>query len=460
MRARFGCSTVLVAALLLANCGAILAQDQASPIWKLREREDISDIWNGNTVGLAFLARPDALYIGFYSYDRAMTIGRRAYDSDKWELKKLPTQIGWDSHNYIAMTFDSEGRLHVAGNMHARPLIYFRATKPNDVESLEKVEAMTGENEARCTYPTFLNDKEGRLIFTYRDGGSGNGNQIWNVYDEKSEKWTRLLDKPLFDGQGLMSAYFVGPTLAADGNFHVAWVWRDTPDAATNHDLSYARSPDLIHWEKSSGEPCALPITLETGEIVDPVPVGGGILNSHVRMSFDKDGRIVLVYTKYDDQGALQIWLARLEENGWKKVQITDWDFTWKFSGGGSLPNEFGLSGARVASPETLAVSWNQVANKKSGTTYLDAETLRPCDPPERAVVASPRPDYSQDDAALLNRVETEDARLGAKSRSIDVDGERWVFRWEAPGANRDRPLPDGAPKPTLLRVFKFQRNQ
>jgi hypothetical protein len=148
--------------------------------------------------------------------------------------------------------------------MHACPLIYFRATTPNDVESLEQVKSMVGDYENRCTYPSFMRDKNERLIFTYRDGSSGNGNQIWNVYDESTQTWSRLLEKPLFDGQGAMNAYFVGPTLGADGYFHVCWVWRDTPDAATNHDLSYARSPDLIHWEKSTGEPYELPITIET----------------------------------------------------------------------------------------------------------------------------------------------------------------------------------------------------
>ena len=41
----------------------------------------------------------------------------------------------------------------------------------------------------------------------------------------------------------------------------------------------HATSKDLIHWERSDGTALALPITLQTGEVVDPVPPGGlGVL--------------------------------------------------------------------------------------------------------------------------------------------------------------------------------------
>ena len=104
---------------------------------------------------------------------------------------------------------------------------------------------MVGTEETRCTYPHFMNTREGELIFHYRDGASGNGNEIYNLYSCESQKWTRLLDTPLTDGQGLMNAYQTQPILMEDNWYHVYWVWRDTPDCSTNHDLSYIKSPDL-----------------------------------------------------------------------------------------------------------------------------------------------------------------------------------------------------------------------
>lgn len=83
-----------------------------------------------------------------------------------------------------------------------------------------------------------------------------------------------------------------------------AWVWREAPDAAANHDLSSARSRDLVAWEGADGHPVALPITLATpGMIVDPVPVGGGILNGTGQVGFDSRQRPALAYFKHDAAG-------------------------------------------------------------------------------------------------------------------------------------------------------------
>lgn len=102
--------------------------------------------------------------------------------------------------------------------MHAVRLLYFRTEMPGDISTLRKF-YMTGKNETRCTYPKFMRDADNRLIFHYRDGGSGNGNEIYNVYDLKTKSWNRLLDRSLTDGRGKMNAYMSGPTRGADGWF-------------------------------------------------------------------------------------------------------------------------------------------------------------------------------------------------------------------------------------------------
>ena len=107
------------------------------------------------------------------------------------------------------------------------------------------------------------------------------------------------------------NAYFVGPTPGPDGRFHLAWVWRDSPDAETNHDLSYARSRDLVLWERSDGTPLKLPITLASAEIVDGVPVRGGMINNNTVTGFDANGRPVITYHKFDERGDTQVYLAR-----------------------------------------------------------------------------------------------------------------------------------------------------
>lgn len=73
-----------------------------------------------------------------------------------------------------------------------------------------------------------------------------------------------MLDTPLFDGERIGNVYPSDPVLGLDGCFHVAWVWRGTGGAATNHDLCHARSRELVHWETAASEPVELPLTERT----------------------------------------------------------------------------------------------------------------------------------------------------------------------------------------------------
>ena len=42
-----------------------------------------------------------------------------------------------------------------------------------------------------------------------------------NTYSTEDKSWTRMLDVPLTDGQGLMNAYQSQPTLGPDGWYHL-----------------------------------------------------------------------------------------------------------------------------------------------------------------------------------------------------------------------------------------------
>ncbi len=61
-------------------------------------------------------------------------------------------------------------------------------------------------------------------------------------------------------------------------------MWRESRDCSTNHDLSYARSKDLVSWETNIGKPLTSTITLETCEIVDPVPQKDEIITALLKV--------------------------------------------------------------------------------------------------------------------------------------------------------------------------------
>jgi len=411
---------------------------------------DVAPVWSGHPVRFALLTHPPRQYVAFYDAERRMTVGSRQLDSDVWQLVRLPSRVGWDSHNYLAMTVDDHGYLHLSGNMHCVPLIYFRTEKPHDVNTFEQVPAMVGSHEKRCTYPRFLRGPQGELVFTYRDGSSGSGDQIWNVYDLPRQSWGRLLDEPLFSGRGQMNAYFIGPVQDAQGVFHVCWVWRDTPDCATNHDLCYARSRDLVHWEKSDGAKLKLPITIRSAEIVDPVPPGGGMINGNTKIGFDTQGRPILSYHKFDADGNTQLYNARRETDGWKTYQTSDWDYRWEFQGGGTIRFEVGLGPVTVEPDGSLSQSYRH-AKHGSGNWRLDEATLQPIG---RAPRRSRLP-------GEISKLESDRPGMGVRTAAdLGESGEpgvRYVLRWETLPSNRDRPHPGEPPPPSMLKIYRLQ---
>jgi hypothetical protein len=410
---------------------------------------NIVPVWAGDPVPFALLTQAPYQFIAYYDADRAMTVVQRNLNERTWTTTKLGITTGWDSHNYIAMAIDDDGYLHLSGNMHAAPLIYFRTAQPRNASTFIKLNKMTGTDEVQVTYPIFFRGPENEFIYTYRSGYSGNGNQIYDIYDLKTKIWKRLLDKPLTDGEGKRNAYFNGPILGPDGYFHLTWVWRESGDCSTNHDLSYARSKDLVSWETSTGKPLTLPITLETCEIVDPVPQKGGIINGNTKIGFDQEGRVTISYHKNDANNYTQPWTARLENGVWKKYQITNWPWHWDFSGGGTISFAIGIGPLTKENDGNLTQTFSHI-KFGSGIWSIDPETLRATGTFQRETIPP-----------SMRKVEGTFPGLGVRfaedSSAYNVTNTRFVLRWETLGTNRDQPRPPPYPSPSMLRVYAIQ---
>lgn len=420
-------------------------------LFGVKETVDVAPVWPGHPVGFCLLTHGNQQYAAFYDAERRMTVAQRLLDSGAWTMVRLPEQVKWDSHNSITMAVDAAGCIHLAGNMHCVPLVYFKTREPGDITTFERLTSLVGDRENKCTYPKFMTGPKGQFIFTYRHGSSGNGINLYNVYEPKTQSWRRLVDGPLLDGEGAMNAYAIGPELGPDGWYHMVWVWRDTPDCATNHDLSYARSKDLVQWETSKGEPLTLPITLDNCEVVDPVPPGGGIINGNTRLGFDAEDRVILSYHKYDENGHTQIYNARFEEGGWRIYQASDWDYRWEFSGGGTIQFDVHLSGVSLEKGKLLQ---SFRCPEGGGLFELDAATLKPIGKGTRSSLGSvvaPAKDRSP---------ESDFPGMGVRWRSdsgeAPEDKTWYMLRWETLGPNRDRPREKPWPAPSMLRVYKM----
>ena len=422
----------------------------------------IDKVWAGHPVGFSLLTHRDRQYIAYYNAERNMVVGQRNLKDDQFSLFKLPstsretaggtsTVLGWDSHNSVTLGIDKEGIIHLSGNMHVNPLTYFKGTKPEDISTLVQEMKMVGTNENRCTYPHFMNTREGELIFHYRDGGSGNGNEIYNIYSCETKQWKRLLDTPLTDGKGLMNAYQTQPILMADNWYHIYWVWRDTPDCSTNHDLSYMKSPDLKNWYNAFGEPVNLPVTIDNKSvIVDSIPVKGGIINLAASLCFDKNGKPLMAYHKYDQSGNLQFYVAWLSGNRWVNKKLTDWNYRWEFSGGGSINSEVRVGNFKNRGDGYYELEYWHI--KYGSGTFLLNGSFDICGEVRKPV-------------SVVDQMKTEGAFPGLQiGTSGDLGknmkrGVRYVLKWETLPANRDRAWPEPWPEASKLYLYKLKTN-
>lgn len=428
------------------------------------EALDISELdnaWAGMFVVMDLVTRDDEQYVGYWNEDRELVIAhRRLGDSDEehsdWTYNTLDENLLWDSHNYISLGLDRDGNLHVSGNMHNDPMVYFRTTTAGDISTLQRQDyVVDSATEQSVTYPEFVNRQDGSLVFSHRDGGSGDGVSYFNLYDEASGTWTRLIDEPLFDGSAdgiTYNSYFEGPELGPDGNFHLLWVWRESPDAATNSMLSYARSEDLINWTDAAGNPLEAPFRYGAGDIVDPIPSHSGLLNGNAKIGFDADDEVIVTYHKYDEDGASQLYAARpgADESAgdsWGINQITDWSGRWQFGGWGTLIFEIEMLGSEVLDDGNIQVDFGCFGEDNSIVIDNDLNPLA-------HVPTPPLPDglgiVSGDwDGSPGLQVNVREDRIG------NPEHGEYILRWESLPENRDMAY-DEYPQASTLEVLRL----
>ena len=277
----------------------------------------------------------DTQYIAYYDAEGFLTLGKRQVGSEDWTVQRTQYKGNCrDAHNVISIGVDGKGYLHVSFDHHNNPLRYCRSVEPGSLQ-LGDLQPMTGVDERDVTYPEFYNLEGGDLLFAYRSGGSGRGNLVMNRYDVKTGRWSRVQDV-LIDGERKRNAYWQ-LYVDAKGIIHVSWVWRETPDVATNHDLCYARSADGGRtWQKSTGETYALPITMANAEIACQIPQRSELINQ-TSMTADAEGRpYIATYWRSADSKVPQYRLVWHDGKTWQQEQVSDRKTPFSLSGGGT----------------------------------------------------------------------------------------------------------------------------
>lgn len=275
-------------------------------------------------------------YISYYDSTGHVVLGRRKHATDQWELHR--TQYSGnvlDAHNVISIMIDGDGYLHVSWDHHNGPLNYARSLKPGSLELGDKL-SMTGSLEdSLVTYPEFYALPDGGMFFVYRYGASGSGNIVLNRYHHKKKQWERIQDN-LVSGEGLRNAYW---QMAVDdfGTLHLSYVWRDTWDVATNHNLCYARSADGGKtWTDSRGNPLQVPITYEHSEIAMEIPQNSNLINQ-TSITADAAGNpYIASYWTAAGDSVTQFYVVWHDGHHWNLSRASNRTTSFSLAGGGT----------------------------------------------------------------------------------------------------------------------------
>ncbi|MDQ8205066.1 BNR repeat-containing protein [Pelagicoccus sp. SDUM812003] len=352
-------------AILIVSTGA-LAFQACSP-----KLSPVGPGWANNSVN-AVIFRKNSIashqgiqYTAYYDAEGYVVLAKRQLPSGDWTVRKTGyTGNVRDAHNSISIIVDGNGILHMSWDHHGDQLNYCRSIAPGSLELTAK-QTMIGANESDVTYPEFYNIANGDLMFFYRDGESGRGNLIINRYDHRAQTWSRVQNK-LIDGEDQRNAYIQASVDPNSETIHLSWVWRETWDVSTNHDLSYAVSRDGgKSWQTSAGVSYQLPITIENAEIAWEIPQNSELINQ-TSMCADLNGHpYIASYWTPKGETVPQYHIVFHDGESWRASQVSDRKTPFSLSGGGTkrIP---------ISRPQILADSSGQ--NNKAYLIFRDEE--------------------------------------------------------------------------------------
>lgn len=342
------------------------------------------DAWAGSSVNVVAGTR-QSLYTGsvhqiagYYDGDGRLILARRRIGEDRW-TKENTSLFGnpVDAHNSISLVVDGDGFVHVAWGHHNSALHYARSVEPG---SLKLVPAdMVGRNESSVTYPQFYRLRGGDLLFQYRDGGSGRGSLVMNRYASADRRWVRLHDE-LLDGEGERSAYW-DMAIDAQGNLHLAWTWRETPDVASNHDLLYVQSTtEGRTWQSADGHEVKLPLKLDGSPVVEIVPQGRNLMNPPVVAADSHGNPFLTSYWSATPVSKPRYHVLFHQDGKWNHIEAAEAREAFQLSGRGTKRPPF--SRAVLAVETHWDLTWVHLIYRDDFERAILALTLPGLDQP------------------------------------------------------------------------------
>lgn len=301
--------------------------------------------WAGNSVNAVVFRKNSVVtcknyqFVAFYDGQGKLTLAKRQLGKSFDQIETTSFTGNYkDAHNCISLMVDGDGYLHLSWDHHGHPLRYARSVAPFSLRLTDKM-PMTGKNETNVTYPEFHRLPDGNLIFMYRDGRSGRGNLVMNRYDIHTRQWTQL-HANLIDGENRQNAYWQA-CVDTHGTIHISWVWRSSPDVASNHSMNYACSRDGgLSWQKSTGQPYTLPIREAEAETALDIPQHSDLINQTSMTTDDEGNPFIASYWRAADSPVPQYRIIYLLDGKWQtsNLNLRHTDFSLSGVGTKSIP--------------------------------------------------------------------------------------------------------------------------
>lgn len=270
-------------------------------------------------------------YAAFYGGDAALTNGyryvcvaRRPSGGSTWSTVRtgysVSNSVIADDHCSISIGVDGNGYMSIAFGTHAAPMRYITTTTKVDTAAWTSLSFRATANFGdplatnAVTYPEFYNIPGSKdLLFTYRNGGSGNGDMYVVRYDATAKTFspTRVIDGTSTS----VSAYTNNLVHDSRGNLLMSWVWRETGGYQTNHDIMLVKSADEGKtWTDFSGLSLSMPLSPANVTPAITIPQGSSLINT-TTMAVD-----------HQDRPLIATWYAPEHENGNEVRQyMLDW---------------------------------------------------------------------------------------------------------------------------------------
>ena len=263
-------------------------------------------------------------YAAFWNTARHVVLARRALPGGAWSALEFSdyTNTEGDAHNTISIGIcPGDGTLHLAFDHHGSTLHYRKsaagllATPSTGSWATASFSAVTDHLVGSSalglvTYPRFVREPDGKkLLFEARIGESGSGDELLWEYDSESHAWASIGE--FINGtDASINAYPHGVSYTPGGTrLHVSWCWRETSNAATNHDLLYAYSDDHGRtWQNNAGASVAKsgssPMKRDSAGLkVWTIGQNRGLINQE-HMAVDAAGRVHVLLSHLPDAQA------------------------------------------------------------------------------------------------------------------------------------------------------------